>query len=82
MSFRLFAGALLLTASFLLAPFCSAQEPPSCSLGRITERIAPEYPDALNGRPVQGVVSILATFARRRQSQQQQSDRGSVRAAL
>lgn len=35
----------------------------NCSLGRISERVAPQYPVQTEARPVTGVVSVLATFA-------------------
>ena len=60
--------SFLALVSFLLllcpnTSFALAQEPPSCSLGRIEERITPQYPDALNGRVVQGAVQVQANFA-------------------
>ena len=63
MSFRLFAVALLLASALLHSHPCRAQEPIACTLGRVSERVAPHYPDTLNGRALQGVVSMLATFA-------------------
>lgn len=45
--------------------FCSfgAHAQLSCSLGHITERIAPEYPLQLQGHILEGSVTVLATFA-------------------
>ena len=48
------------------AVFClsaGAQSDLDCSLGKIVERVPPRYPIQLQGRIVEGVVSVLATFA-------------------
>jgi hypothetical protein len=57
-------AVLMFTLSSVM--FClsaSAQSDFDCSLGKISERMPPEYPFQLQGRIVQGDVSILATFA-------------------
>ncbi len=53
--------------SILLAGFAVCVIPGhaqlNCSLGRVIERVAPQYPMQTESRPIEGLVSIFATFA-------------------
>lgn len=48
---------------FVATGLLRAQDPLSCSLGSVKERIAPMYPTQYQGRIVEGSVQVLATFA-------------------
>jgi hypothetical protein len=50
-------------ATLLLAGATHAQGVTGCSLGKINERVAAQYPLNLQGRIVEGTVSMIATFA-------------------
>ncbi len=56
-------AVLLLFACLFACSVARSQNLPDCSLGKITERVQPQYPITLQGRIVEGTVSILATFA-------------------
>ena len=52
--------AICVAAVGLLGVHASAQV--NCSLGRVTERTAPQYPMQLDNRPLEGQVGLIATF--------------------
>ena len=58
--FASLTGCMLLLSA---ASALRAAEFPSCSLGRVSERVAPQYPLGLDGRIVEGTVQVQANFA-------------------
>ncbi|MEO7028483.1 MAG: energy transducer TonB [Acidobacteriaceae bacterium] len=58
-----YVRTLFLILTCLACLTARAQNLPDCSLGKITERVPPQYPITLQGRIVEGTVSVLATFS-------------------